>query len=115
MRFYCEVFRMHFMVIKARTLEEAFSLANLEPVESGDFMARTVHSWTRVKGQKVDCIFLMFNPDYNIDSGTVAHEALHAVNFMLKARGVEVDTTNDEVQAYFLEWVVDKTIKILTK
>jgi hypothetical protein len=36
----------------------------------------------------------------------LAHEALHAVHFQLKTRGVEASSLLDEVGNYYLEWLV---------
>lgn len=41
----------------------------------------------------------------------IAHEALHITNYILEDCGITIDTTNDEVQAYLLGWVVTQVIK----
>lgn len=40
------------------------------------------------------------------DEGTLWHEALHVVHFMLEARGVPLTVANTEVQTYLQEYVV---------
>lgn len=40
--------------------------------------------------------------------GTIAHEAHHALNFVLSWNGVKPSFTNDEHESYYLEFIVDK-------
>lgn len=40
--------------------------------------------------------------------GVIAHEALHAVNFMFKCIGHVGSPTDDEITAYYLEDLVDQ-------
>lgn len=71
-----------------------------------DLFAHTVYGeYNRRQGF---FIILNFNNQYDarITNGTIAHEALHATNFILKNRGVIEDFNNDEPQAYLLEWIV---------
>jgi len=51
----------------------------------------------------------------NAKPGVVAHEASHAVKILLHWHGMKPSYTNDEHEAYLLEWVVDQihtTMKI---
>jgi hypothetical protein len=41
-----------------------------------------------------------------ITASSIAHEALHVVNFMMKDRDMVPDLNNDEWQCYLLGWVV---------
>lgn len=47
-----------------------------------------------------------FDPTNPVDMGVLAHEALHAVHFTLRGRGVEDSSLLDEVGNYFIEWLV---------
>lgn len=55
-------------------------------------------------------VLLWFPPDFTPRTpegmGLLAHEALHAVHFTLRHRGVEDSSVLDEVGNYFLEWLV---------
>lgn len=42
------------------------------------------------------------------DASVIAHEALHAVNFILNDVHIELSITNDEPQCYLLGWVVSQ-------
>ena len=54
-------------------------------------------------------VFIVFIKTNKIDHyDVIAHEALHTVNAVFKSRGIEIDTSNDEAQAYFLGWVVSR-------
>jgi len=41
-------------------------------------------------------------------ASVIAHECLHAANFILKSAGHKIDTENDEAQAYLLDALVKK-------
>ena len=45
----------------------------------------------------------------------LAHEAVHVSNFVFKNIGVKLDLINDEVQAYFVGWIVDEMINFLNE
>lgn len=47
--------------------------------------------------------------------GTIAHEALHAVNYIYKHYGVRADERNDEHAAYFLGRLVDSVGELVMK
>lgn len=50
-----------------------------------------------------------------VTPGTIAHEAVHLVNYMHIDRGMHLDTQNDEAQAYITGWVVKKIYRALDK
>ncbi len=56
-------------------------------------------------------ILIMVKPITSI--GTIAHEALHAVNWMFAHCGIQYSLKNDEPQCYILGWVVDKVISAI--
>lgn len=66
---------------------------------------------------KAICIYDHSGLDYYIlfdkkpSHEVIAHEALHIVNMIFNHRGVKINTSNDEAQAYFLGWVVDRIYK----
>lgn len=39
---------------------------------------------------------------------TIAHEAVHVLNFIYKSRGIMLDLSNDEPQAYLSGWISEK-------
>ena len=43
--------------------------------------------------------------------GTIAHEAFHITNFMMKRVGIKPDIENDEPQAYLLSLIVEHVYK----
>jgi hypothetical protein len=47
--------------------------------------------------------------------GTIAHEALHAVNYMMKKLGINGDEDNDENTAYHLGFVVNHIVAFRNK
>lgn len=51
----------------------------------------------------------------NITHGIIAHEAIHAVNFIAEQVGMQHDIVNDEPFAYLTEWIVDQVYKSIDK
>lgn len=49
----------------------------------------------------------------NVSASSVAHEALHVVNYMMRDRDMVPDLNNDEWQCYLLGWVVRQCHKYL--
>jgi|JI10StandDraft_1071094.scaffolds.fasta_scaffold1561423_1 hypothetical protein len=43
--------------------------------------------------------------------GALAHEAVHASNFLLRDLGITTTAANDEVLAYMVQWIVDEGCK----
>lgn len=58
---------------------------------------------------------LLLNKKYLTDKpfaiSTIAHEAFHITNFIMKRVGINPDVNNDEAQAYLLSWIVEQTYK----
>jgi hypothetical protein len=49
------------------------------------------------------------------DNGLIAHEVVHAINYLFLDVGVELDRENDETQAYLTGWMFDQVYKVLNK
>jgi hypothetical protein len=56
-----------------------------------------------------------WEPTANITHGIIAHEAIHAVNYIAEYAGMQHDIVNDEPFAYLTEWVVDQVYKSVDK
>lgn len=50
-----------------------------------------------------------------ITPGIIAHESIHIANMILDDIHHDVNATNDEVQCYLTQWVVDEVVKLLNK
>jgi len=46
---------------------------------------------------------------------TIAHEAFHITNFVMKRVGIKPDVNNDEAQAYLLSWIIEEVYKFYKK
>lgn len=55
---------------------------------------------------------IIIKESHKNDWAIIAHECLHAVNRVLEHVGVEVDTKNDEAQAYLLSFLIKKIQKV---
>lgn len=55
---------------------------------------------------------VMFNETHCTPS-IIAHEAKHVVNYIFTDIGYKLDNDNDEMECYFLGWVVDQLHKYL--
>lgn len=56
-------------------------------------------------------LYTAFTPDYINKS--IAHEAVHLVNYLFKQKGIELDLDNDENQAYWTGWFYNEIEKVL--
>jgi hypothetical protein len=80
----------------------------------------------------IDGLFVNIDNDYGISGqfllavrdiqkkssirvGVIAHEALHAVRGILKARGIPFDGDNEELIAYLQEYIIEKTLDFYEK
>ena len=61
-----------------------------------------------------DKAYLYFNIE-EVNEGRVAHECLHLINQAFQYIHYVPRTDNDEIQAYFLQWVVDTVNKHIKK
>ena len=43
--------------------------------------------------------------------GVIAHEVVHLVNHIFISKGIQLDTYNDETQAYLTGWIVEQIHK----
>jgi hypothetical protein len=76
------------------------------PAEAYFLPLRCIHS-----GNVTGAIFLQ----PKAPAAVVAHECLHAVNYILRKRGVKPSFENDEPQAYLLTYLMAKIQKRLKK
>lgn len=52
-------------------------------------------------------VYVFVFKEHENDS-TVAHECLHAANYIIDLCGMQVDACNDELQAYLMGWLVEQ-------
>ena len=60
-----------------------------------------------IKGRSA--IFIIINRKWFLKedlAGTIAHEVVHAVNYLFLQKGIMPDRYNDETQAYLTGWIV---------
>lgn len=63
-------------------------------------------------------VLIWFQPDFSLRPeclGVLAHEALHAVHFMLQDRGMSSGSILDEVGNYYIEWLVREIANLVTR
>lgn len=68
------------------------------------------------KDKKWHCIYIILNTKSSagkISNGVIAHECLHAVNFIFMNKGLIYDLNNDEPATYLIQWLVDECHKFL--
>lgn len=96
------------------------------PIYGGTLKLKIVKNWKKLNkmfdcnyNSSVDgCAYHMQKEDgtttFHIEflgipsTATMVHESVHLVNRVFHNRGVELDTENDEAQAYFTEWVFEQ-------
>ena len=68
--------------------------------------------------RKQNAVFVVFNFKHSnskITYGAVAHESLHALNFIYKSRDVGLDVENDEHSAYLIDWISETLHSLINK
>lgn len=100
------IFKSQLTVFQSETLEDCVKQSGITlNCSIENFNALTVYiRW--------GTIYLMFN-EKSCTPGIIAHEAKHAVNYILSDIGQKLDNDNDEMECYLLNWVVDELHKYL--
>lgn len=65
-----------------------------------------------------DCWIILNTADlygHTLDAGMIAHEALHATNYILEYIGMELTEQSEESYTYLLQWIVNESHKLLDK
>ena len=68
--------------------------------------------------KKGNNIYLILNlKDFSEEDiyDVLAHECVHAKNYVFSAAGIKPDVDNDEPEAYLVGWFMNKTVKELNK
>lgn len=95
-----ELYTGKMRVVFAKDINEVIDKYELPATDSYDaFM------WTDKHGPLV-----AFEVKKDLDFTTVAHEAVHIVNFIYVDHCIKVDAENDEPYAYLLQWVVGRIL-----
>jgi hypothetical protein len=80
-----------------------------------DFSYDNVYAHTIIAYEKGEEIFIILNQKENLSVGVLAHEVIHAANFIFYSRGIKLDIENDEAYAYLVEYLMDKLSKFYKK
>lgn len=93
---------------------EALSLAAGLPTDGFNGNSLAFYNACAFRADRAEDVgyFILLKP--NASANTVAHEAVHIVNKVFNDRGIKLDSNNDEPQAYFTGWVVEKINYTLT-
>ena len=59
--------------------------------------------------------YMLIRNDIKINLDVLVHECKHMVNYIFRARHVELDIYNDEPEAYLLGYLTKRVSKILVK
>ena len=102
---------------KAGYINKFFKKQGINIDASLDIYAATTltDSHIKIKGKKMDAVYLLFSLNNEITHGLIAHEARHATNAILHYIGQKLDPTNDECEAYLSGWVNDQIYKVFRK
>ncbi len=82
--------------------DETMISLELAPLDKDNESYAQTHSLGKV-------ILVWFNSK-EINYGLIAHELIHTKNYLFKHIGYDIDTGNDELEAYFMEWLTNQTI-----
>lgn len=87
--------------------------------EDDEIYAHTVKGCLNKKDKDyaVDCLYVIFNGNHTskLTHGVIAHESLHVMGTIMARSGWHFDFSNDEPQAYLIEWLVNTITDFLIK
>lgn len=73
------------------------------------------HAYRIDKNHRTKYIALLNTFDYNLTTGTIAHEAYHLAMFLARDRGFIPSFKNDEPVAYLVDWFTMEIITFINK
>lgn len=82
--------------------DEVMTSLEFTPLDKDNDSLAQTHSMGKI-------ILIWFNGT-ECNYGLIAHEITHVKNYLFKYIGQELDTSNDEVEAYLMEWLTNQTI-----
>jgi hypothetical protein len=100
-RIYIPIYNCYLTIIVAKNFEKT---AKKYDFDDSHYCAAMVHTKEDKKGIKE--YFYIQRP--SVTYGTIAHEAKHIVNRILRDRGQELDRWNDEAECYLLGYIVNE-------
>ena len=73
---------------------------------------------SEIKNDLYDAFASEYKDEYviaikNVKWSVMSHEAVHIVNYIFRAVGINLDLNNDEAQAYLHGWIVNEIDKFL--
>ena len=92
------------IVVKAKTIKDGLILAGLVNEEDKGELALCFHIHSRT-------ISLIFPEE--VTTGLIVHECKHALNFLFEDIRHQLDTNNDELECYFLQYIFEQVNKTL--
>lgn len=95
-----DVLKAHVRVILGKGLKK--QTAEVQRQFSGRYLARCAFAGHR-EGVPFFCVIHSKTSAMSV----VAHEAVHAANFILDGMGCVADFDNDEVQAYIVQYILE--------
>lgn len=103
------IFHDRFTIVKVRNLQDLNAVYNTN-IKPNEFEAVTFLS-------NDDEIIIAFGGDKDelIKTKIIVHECVHLVNYIYERLCMELNTKNDEPQAYIMEWVFDQVEQFLNK
>jgi hypothetical protein len=102
-KFYQDLYHQEFVFLPNWKMIDIFEVFG-EPVTINDGGATFLKNG-------VICIWLK---DFNLaDLEFLTHESVHAANMLFTLRGQKVSATNDEAQAYLVQWIFGQCLKHL--
>lgn len=116
-KFRLPVFKAVVWVIIGKTLEKAIDYAEdmiskvLVKPETKKYLRAYTYAYETEdhKRRYILCFKFTASP------GEIAHEVKHLINILFNWHGYKLSTTNDEMECYYLEEIVDKVYKLILK
>lgn len=83
--------------------------------EKNELFARALQGPYNKKESRWVIILNLNHSKSKLTHGTISHECLHVVNFIMDYKGVVSDYNNDEPECYLLQYMVNKVYDFVKK
>lgn len=116
-RFRVPVFKAVIWIIVGNTVENAIDFAEDKTAEKiADYEERKTlrayaYAYTNEQGKGRYMLFLK----YTAKPGEIAHEVKHVINLLFHWHGYRLSATNDEMECYYLDDMVNKVHNVINR
>jgi hypothetical protein len=116
-KFNLPVFKANIWVFVGKTVREGIDYAEDKTSETivleseKKYIRAYTYAYETEEGRRKYMLFFK----YNAKPGEIAHEVKHLINILFSWHGYKLSLSNDEMECYYLENIIDKAHRIINK